>query len=95
VPAQALILMNDPFVLEQCRHWAARLLESPELTTIERVTQLYLAAFGRAPRAEELDASSAFIAKQAELYGAEQNDGRVWSDFCHVLVNVKEFIFLN
>jgi hypothetical protein len=95
VPAQALILMNDPFVLEQCRHWATRLLEPCERSTEKRVTQLYMAAFGRTPSSEELDAATAFIAKQAELYGAGQNDVRVWSDFCHVLVNVKEFIFLN
>lgn len=29
VPAQALILMNDPFVLDQARLWAQRVLETP------------------------------------------------------------------
>ncbi len=29
VPAQALILMNDPFVAEQARQWALRVLEMP------------------------------------------------------------------
>jgi hypothetical protein len=54
-----------------------------------------VAAFSRTPRTEELHAAREFIVEQAELYSAEQNDVRVWTDFCHVLVNVKEFIFLN
>jgi hypothetical protein len=29
VPAQALVLMNDPFVIEQTRHWAKRILQDP------------------------------------------------------------------
>lgn len=99
VPAQALILMNDPFVVEQARHWAERLLaESPE-PPAERIKTIYRSALGRPPEAEELSAALAFIDEQAAELGLspEQAAGevRIWADLCHVMFNVKEFIFID
>ena len=36
-----------------------------------------------------------FLERQAERYGAGPEDRRAWADLCHVLINVKEFIFIN
>jgi hypothetical protein len=36
-----------------------------------------------------------FIAEQARRYNSAADDSRVWADLCHVLMNVKEFIFVN
>jgi hypothetical protein len=63
---------------------------SPE----HRVTGLYLAAFGRPPSEAELTDSTDFLADQAKLYAVGIDDIRPWADLCHVLVNVKEFIFI-
>lgn len=99
VPAQALILMNDPFVVEQAKRWSGKLLEDSRLTYSERVQRAYVAAFARPPTDSELAQAKAFFAIQGEALGIplEQSelDGRVWSDFCHVLWNVKEFVFIN
>jgi hypothetical protein len=93
VPAQALILMNDPFVVEQAKTWATHL---PAGDARSRVTQMYLAAFGRNPTDEELADASSFLQTQSGLYAAtDPNDTRIWADLCHVLFNVKEFIYLN
>ena len=95
VPAQALILMNDPFVVEQAKLWAQRLPANSETT--QRVRQMYLAAFSRPPTPEEITDANTFLAEQRALHGAKdpKGDERAWADFAHVLFNVKEFIYLN
>jgi hypothetical protein len=94
VPAQALALMNNPFVLQQAERWAKRTLAEPGRTPRERVVGLYVEAFGRPPGDGELADALAFIKEQGEQYG-RPDDPRAWTDLCHVLVNVKEFIFVN
>ena len=78
VPAQALILMNDPFVHGQAEAWAKHLTG----TTDEKVTAMYLAAFGRPPTSEERAACGEFVKE------------RSWADLAHALFNVKEFVFV-
>jgi len=99
VPAQALIMMNDPLIVQQARVWAERLLKSQAKSPADRVRQAYLAAFSRPPTDEESAAALEFLAQQAAAYGisAEQaaTDVRCWADLCHVLMNVKEFIFVS
>jgi hypothetical protein len=95
VPAQALALMNNPLIVQQSRVWAERLMvETPDASIIERVTQLYQTAFSRPPTEAELAAGTGFVEAQAAEYNTDTDDARVWSDYCHVLVNVKEFVFI-
>ena len=96
VPAQALILMNDPFVIQQAELWAKRVIAesaSPE----HRITRMYVAAFARPPTDKEMIAARAFLEQQAKELAAKDgmNDARVWADLAHVLINTKEFIFVN
>jgi hypothetical protein len=94
VPAQALMLMNDPFVVEQAKLWSRRL--PADAGPGERVRQMYLSAFGRPPTPGELADAVVFLEVQRGLYKAKDPaDERVWADFAHVLFNVKEFIYLN
>ena len=98
VPAQALILMNDPFVYEEAKRFAERLLAETE-NTESRVQRLYWLSFGRAPDAQEVTNAISFLESQgAELGLATEKaaqDIRVWHDLCHVIWNVKEFTYLN
>jgi hypothetical protein len=99
VPAQALTLMNDPFVVEQAKGWAKRLLADASLSNTDaRIDRLYEQAFARQPTADERATAVAFLAQQAAEYKlpaeAAASDARVWSDLCHVMMNVKEFIFI-
>jgi len=94
VPAQALTLMNNPFVLQQAELWARRALADPSLTPPERITQLYLTAFARPPSNAEQAAALAFLEEQGTKESAT-HDLRAWIDLCHVLINVKEFIFIS
>jgi hypothetical protein len=94
VPAQALTLFNDPFVVEQAKDWARRLLLETDRRPEARVGRLYLTAFGRAPSPTELAEALAFIKQQSQISG-RTDDSRAWEDLCHVLVNVKEFIYVD
>jgi hypothetical protein len=94
VPAQALTLLNNPFVVQQAKRWADRELAVPDRTAKERVADLYLTAFGRPPTDGETDDALTFLENQAKEYG-KADDPRAWADLCHVLFNVKAFIFVN
>ncbi|MGE3315405.1 MAG: PSD1 and planctomycete cytochrome C domain-containing protein [Planctomycetaceae bacterium] len=93
VPAQALSMMNNPFVVEQARLWAARTSAAREgLNTHERIRQLYAEAFGREPNEKEMAAAIAFLNPLGSDPG--KFDDRAWADLCHALWNVKEFAFV-
>jgi len=94
VPAQALILMNDPFVVAESRRWAEKLLGERSPNVASRLGRTYEEALGRPPSETELRDAELFLQKQAALFGKPVDDPAVWADFCHVLLNTKEFIFI-
>ncbi|MEM7232128.1 MAG: DUF1553 domain-containing protein [Planctomycetota bacterium] len=87
VPAQALILMNDPFVVEQANAWSSRARTASE-STRGRIEWLYRSAFARGPTADVLSAAQEFLNSDRESLG------EAWSDLAHALINTKEFLFL-
>jgi len=94
VPAQSLTMLNDPFVLDQARRWADRVLKERDKSPEARVFELFFTAFGRPPTDPERSAALAFLDGQAGTYG-RPGDPRAWTDLCHVLFNSKEFIYVN
>ena len=100
VPAQALTLMNDPMVVGQARLWAKRVMSGPPQSARVRLDELFETAFGRPPTDQEARACLAFldIQRHARRDGNSQ-DGEAevlaWTDLCHVLINMKEFIFVD
>jgi hypothetical protein len=93
VPAQALVLLNDPFVQSQSARWASRVAETP-VGEAGRLDAMFREAFARPPRDDEVAACRSFIARQAKERGVGSDAAEVWADLAHALVNVKEFIFL-
>ncbi len=93
VPAQALVMLNNPFVIQQAELWAKRVLAAPNLKPEERVSQMYLSAFGRLPTKDELATATEFVLEQAKEYGKPDHP-KAWADLAHVLLNAKEFIFV-
>lgn len=93
VPAQALAMMNNRFVVQQAELWAKNTLALGEKTTEERIQLLYQTAFSRPPLPTEVEAAKAFIAAQEQPAGADNS--RALAELCHVLLNTKEFIFIH
>lgn len=92
VPAQALTLMNDPFVIEQAKVWAAESLRDAGWSDRERITRMVRQAHGVVPNEQQLVAFEEFLKQQTNLHG--RKDERVWADFAHALFNMKAFYFL-
>jgi hypothetical protein len=99
VPAQALIMLNDPLVVQSADGWADRVLKDSNVTPSERIRRLYLEAFAHEPNAKELEAALDFLQQDGELLeipvDLRLQDRRVWAHLAHVLMNTKEFIFIN
>ncbi|MDA9857201.1 PSD1 and planctomycete cytochrome C domain-containing protein [Rubripirellula sp.] len=91
VPAQALAMMNDPFVIDQAKRWAELWLKQ-DLSESDRITGMVRAAHGVEPNADQLAALQAFIDQQADVYG--KADQRRWFDLAHTLFNMKAFYFV-
>jgi hypothetical protein len=85
VPAQALTLMNNPFVVQQSRMWADA-VAAETANAPHRIRRLYQTAFQRDPTAEELAAATSFV--------AASDTETALRDLAHVLLNVKEFVFV-
>jgi hypothetical protein len=93
VPAQALVMMNNPFVLQQAELWAKRVLATPNRTAEDRVRDMYAAAFGREPTRDELAAATEFVKEVSAEHGKPDHP-KAWADLAHVLFNAKEFVFV-
>jgi len=88
VPAQALSMLNNPFVIQQADLWAKSVLAA-DVTDADRLRSMYLVAFGRAPSRTESEAGLKFV-READAVDRKQ----AWADLAHVLLNTKEFLLV-
>jgi hypothetical protein len=94
VPAQAMTLLNDPLVIKLASLWAEQISNRSASSDRERIERMFQTALGRPPDERERRDCLAFLhSQQAADPGAEAH--RAWADLCHVVINVKEFIFIN
>jgi len=87
VPAQALVLMNSTFVMEQARGFAKQLLSQRNLTLEERISLAWRMAFASPPTEVELGA----LRKALEATPADED---AWAQVCQVLFQSGEFQIL-
>jgi hypothetical protein len=86
-------MMNHPLVRQQSERWASELLAS-EASTEQRMVEAFETAFAHPPSELQVHRARDFIKQQAALYESDEQDVRVWQDLCHMLVNMKDFIYL-
>lgn len=82
VPSQALILLNNEFVLQQAAQWAARVMAAAADDST-RIRLMFAQAFARPVEQWEIADSLAFLGQ-----------GRSLEDLCHVLFNSAEFLYV-
>ena len=94
VPAQSLVMMNDPFIREQATVWAERLLgETPGASAEQRMDWLFETSLTRLPTAEEKQLMLDSLGEiQAVHPGEPEKIG--WQEICHALLNSNDFIYL-
>ncbi len=97
VPAQALTLLNDPFVIEMAARWARRAIaegQPPE----QRIAALFVRAMGRPITPDETEAANAFVEALASEHRVPVREigshARTWQDFIQSLFCMKEFIYV-
>jgi len=100
---QALFLINGGWALARAQAFAARLerLEPTSADDRDRVVLAYRLAVGRQPEPDELAAAVAFLDRHAHLARAPARrsnataDQMALVDFCHVLLNSNEFLYID
>ncbi|MEO1980193.1 MAG: DUF1553 domain-containing protein, partial [Fuerstiella sp.] len=98
IPTQALYMMNSPFVVEQSREMADRLLTERDDDT-DRIDLGYWLALGRSATSQEIARSLTFIDTTCEAIADDQRtqqDARhmAWAGFCQVMLASAEFRYL-
>lgn len=98
VPAQALTLMNDPFVITEAEECAKRVVAQNATTMDERTEELFRLVLGRHPTEPEKKRFRGLGAELASLHGVARdkavNSLEVWKDLAHAAYNLKEFIYI-
>ena len=88
VPAQALYLMNSPFVIRQAEAAGRPAAARGGDDDAEQVQRAYQLFFGRPPTEKELQAAAEFL---DELRPRRRRDRATWTAFCQALFASAEF----
>ena len=84
VAPQALLLLNNEFILNQARHLATRLTRDVPTDDAARIHHAYRLLFSRSATPEELEIARQLIAGPTG-----------WIDLAHVLLCSNEFVYLD
>ena len=85
-PIQALLMINGPFVLARAEAMARRLRQMDLANDSQLVEAAYRIAYGREPSDDESTIASGFLRGESAT---------ALNDFCHVLLNTNEFIYVD
>ncbi|MCH7728633.1 MAG: DUF1553 domain-containing protein [Planctomycetes bacterium] len=102
-PTQSLLMINGPWTLSRARALASRLQRGQAADEKQTVTQAYRLVYGRKPNSSEVAAATAFLRDQAKRATPKIGDKTVSTDprtaalidFCHVLLNSSEFLYVD
>ncbi|MCY2998437.1 MAG: PSD1 and planctomycete cytochrome C domain-containing protein [Planctomycetota bacterium] len=96
-PLQSLMLLNDPFVLQQARLWSQG---TQELDPTDRIGAMYMRLLSRPPSDTEVDSALALIRDVQQSADGKAADGKeadgkeAWSILAHAMFNFKEAWFV-
>jgi hypothetical protein len=88
-PTQSLFMINGPWMMLRAKAFARRLSQPSSATLDERITTAYRLAYSRPPTGDEARVATEFLQSTA----ADDKDALV--DFCHVLLNSSEFLYVD
>jgi hypothetical protein len=88
-PLQALWMLNDPFVHEQARAFAAR-IQKERKDDASRIERAYALTLGRAPTSEEAARSLDYVSSTR----AQLDEKQAWESFARILFRLNEFVYV-
>lgn len=97
---QSLLLLNGEFPLKQAAAFEKRLASQASASGLERIRAAYQFAYGRLPTGAEETLAENYLGTASDdsaASKAEQSeaDRSRWVDFCHVLLNSSEFLYVD
>ena len=107
VPSQALVLWNGDLVRESARFFAGRIIDAVGSDPEEQIRRIYLTALTREPSSQELGDALRSLEQMRQRWldhlreepPPEPKQTRAeWlalSTFCHVILNLAEFAYVN
>jgi hypothetical protein len=98
VSPQALALLNNEFVLQQSQYFAERVKREAGADLRAQISRAFQIALSRRPSVKETQWATEFIASQTEGYrqrNQEKPDEAALRDFCHALINLNEFLYVD
>jgi len=98
VPAQALAMLNDPFVIGQAKAWGEQLVAGSHGDPSRRIDAMFQLALSRPASDSERLQFEQLLDRLAILHTVPATDRmtsqKIWKDMAHVVFNLKEFIYL-
>ena len=99
VASQSLFLLNSPFVRDQSRVFAERLLADKSLSDSQRIQHAHRLAFGRVASAEEQSQAGEFLAAYLKASSSQDRPEEVrqlaaWQSYCQSLLCANEFLYV-
>ena len=96
LPTQALTMMNSPFVRQQAEKLAARIRQPQDSPVSAAVDRAYAICFARSPSDIERTKMLAFIEAQRANFGTDAAAAdKALTEFCHVLLCLNEFVYMD
>jgi cytochrome c553 len=98
VSPQALALMNNEFVLEQAKFFAERVTTEAGANVNQQIARAFQIALNRKPNLQEQEWSLSFLKSQTAGYmerKKERPEAAALRDFCHALMNLNEFLYVD
>lgn len=90
-PDQALELVNGKLINTWAQSFAQRVENDRGLTPSAKVERAFRLAFARAPKPQEVEMATSFLAKQEKLTGSAF---AALGDLCHTLLSSNEFLYI-
>jgi hypothetical protein len=94
VPQQQLFVLNSPFMLNQARAFAERLVREAGEDSEARIRLAFQLAFGREASVEELELGLAYVSA-ADASGEPQSGLSRWERYAQILLASNEFLYID
>lgn len=96
VPTQALTMLNSPFVRQQAEKLAAQIKPAADKPLVDAIDKAYQIALARSPSETERQTMLGFVdAQKVALGGRPQDLDQALAEFCHVLLCLNEFVYVD
>ena len=94
VPAQALVMLNDPFVNAMAKRWAGQLVQQNQANPADRIRDMFVIGFGREPAETEKQRWQFALRDFASAPETDvMKDELAWQRLAHAIFNSKEFLY--